>query len=42
MIDIGIEITPGPQGTGTVLAIPGRTTKVLPDGPVPALPGHHR
>jgi len=33
MIDIGIEITPGPQGTGTVLAIPGRITKVLPDGP---------
>ena len=33
MIDIGIEITPGPPGTGTVLAIPGRVTKVLPDGP---------
>jgi hypothetical protein len=33
MIDIGIENTPSPQGTGTVLAIPGRITKVLPDGP---------
>jgi hypothetical protein len=31
MIDIGVEITPGPQGTGTVLAVPGRITKVLPD-----------
>ena len=33
MIDIGIEITPEPPGTGTILAIPGRITKVLPDGP---------
>ena len=33
MIDIGIEITPGLPGIGTILAIPGRVTKVLPNGP---------
>lgn len=33
MIDIGIEIVPGPPDAETVSAIPGRVTKVLPDGP---------
>ena len=33
MLDIGIEVTPGPQRAGTIVAIPGRITKVLPDGP---------
>ena len=33
LIDIGVEITPGAPGTGGIKAIPGRITKVLPDGP---------
>ena len=33
LIDIGVEITPGAPGTGTIQAIPGRITKILPDGP---------
>jgi molybdopterin/thiamine biosynthesis adenylyltransferase len=33
LIDIGVEITPGAPGTGNIQAIPGRITKILPDGP---------
>ena len=33
LIDIGVEITPGAPGTGSIQAIPGRITKVLPAGP---------
>jgi molybdopterin/thiamine biosynthesis adenylyltransferase len=32
MIDIGLEITPNPAD-GSIIAIPGRVTKVLADGP---------
>jgi molybdopterin-synthase adenylyltransferase len=33
MIDIGIEITPGPDFGGSIVGITGRVTKVLPAGP---------
>jgi molybdopterin/thiamine biosynthesis adenylyltransferase len=33
MVDIGIEITPRAGHTGSIEAISGRITKVLPDGP---------
>lgn len=33
LIDIGLEIVPGDNGTTAVASIPGRVTKVQPDGP---------
>jgi hypothetical protein len=33
LLDVGLEITPHPDGSGTIVAIPGRVTKVLADGP---------
>jgi molybdopterin/thiamine biosynthesis adenylyltransferase len=33
LLDVGLEITPGTTGSGSVRSIPGRMTKVLADGP---------